>query len=352
MATTPAVNIASLTRAAIQYNDVLRELPFYQLNSVCQNLRINILQVDGEDRLISIRRKGGILRPYVAGLPLGKEQELMKFYESTLKPERTYAEIVDNITNYTDKKIISNQGEMVDNKTKKHPLELTILSNIVKSYSEDVTFALFFAERDTTVMSPMTAFTGFFPKLDILVTAGEISSAKGNLKTTGAFVDPTTVVSPTETTDAAAYKQLVDFVKSANPLLRNTGEVLLYASENPIECARKSLWKMTKSFQYPTVDQLMAQLRSDAKVPGLQLVYDVTLGSGDKLMMMKPGLLDLGVSNQSDDSFVQVRNPYADPNEVQFWIQASYDTRIKDVHPKLFQTNEQVNTGVIYSGDY
>jgi hypothetical protein len=270
----------------------------------------------------------------------------MKFYESSLKPERTYAEIVDNITNYTDKKVISNQGEMVDNKSKRHPLELLILTNVVKSVAEDVTFALFFAERDTTVMSPMTAFTGFFPKLDILTTAGEISTANNNLKNTGAFV------LPTGDADYTAYQQMVAFIRSAHPLLRTTGDVFLYAAQNPIECARQALWRMTKMFQIPTVDQLITQLRSDTLTPGLQLKYDVALGTGDKLTLQKPGLLDIGVNNQGDDAYVQVRNPYQDPNEVQFWIQASYDTRIRDVHQKVFQTNEQVNTGVNYAGDY
>ncbi|MDR1370817.1 MAG: hypothetical protein LBJ72_11940 [Dysgonamonadaceae bacterium] len=339
------VNVDGLTRASRVYNNVLRELPYFMLNQTCKNLRINIIAVKGEDILISKRRKAGLLRPYKPGLTLGNNPELMKFYEAKLKPEETYAEVNDNILNYKEKKIISNQGEMIDNKSKKHPLELMILTDVVKSVSEDVIFALFFAERDDDVASPSTAFTGFFSKIDLLTVAGEISEENGNLKTTGEFK------LPVHGADYTSYKKLVEFVKSAHPLLKQ-GEVLLYAAENPINCARMAYWKMTKSYQYPSTEEMLTKLRSDANAPGLKLVTDIALGTGDRLLLQKPGLLDLGVNNESDKDYVQVRNPYKDPNEVQFWVQASYDTRINDVHEKLFQTNEQTNTSVNYAGDY
>ena len=131
MATT--VNIDKLTRAAVQYNNVLRELPYFKFLEIAKKLRINVLEVDGEDILISKRRKADFLRPYKAGLTLKDRKELMKFFEASLKPELTYAEVIDNITNYREKKVLSNAGEAVDNKSKKHPLELIILRDMVLS---------------------------------------------------------------------------------------------------------------------------------------------------------------------------------------------------------------------------
>lgn len=340
-----AVNITDLSRAAVKYNNVLRELPFFVLNEICRKLGLNIISVQGEDIEINKRRKAGILRPYTKGLTLGQEQELMKFFESKLKPEFVYAEIVDNITQYKDKKVISNQGEWVDNKTKKHPLEFLLLRDMVISFTEDVAFQLFFAERDETTPSPSTAFTGFFPKMDILVAAGEIAAAKGNLKTTGTFL------APADGDDTEAYDKLVAFVKSGHPLLRSRPS-FLYAAENPIDTARRAYRNKVKSFEYPTVEQMLVSLRNDANAPGLQLRQDTILGTGDKLTLAQPGLLDIGVNNESDQEFVQVRTPYKDPNDAQFWIQAAYDTRIKDVHEKVFQTNEQVNTALDLAGDY
>lgn len=341
------VNITNLSRAAQNYNNVLRELPYFQFMEVAKKLRINILKVKGEDILISKRRKADFLRPYKMDLPLKDKAELLKFYESKLKPEVTYAELNDNILGYGDKKVLSNAGEAVNHKTKQHPLELLILRDLVISVGEDVIFNMFHAQRDEDTPSAATAFNGFFHKLNLLVTAEEIAAGKGNLKTTGAFEPAIENVE----TSFANYTRMVDFIKSAHPLLRR-GEVLLYAAENPLTHVRDDFRKMVKAFDYPSMEQVVEKLRSDANCPGLQVITDETLGTGDQLILTKPGNLDFGVGEESDKDYVQVRNPYPDPNIVQYWIQAAYDTRIQDVHEKLFQTNEQKNAGLSFAGDY
>lgn len=341
------IDVAGLTRAAVTYNNVLRELPNYLFQDAAKSLRINILSVKGEDILISKRRKADFLRPYKAGLTLGDEKELLKFYEAKLKPEPVYAEINDNILGYTDKKVISNAGEAVDNKTKKHPLAFLILKDLVISVGEDVLFNMFHAQRDVDTASAVTSFNGFFHKLSLLVTAGEIAIGKKNLKTTGEFKQATENVD----SDYTNYIKMVEFIKSAHPLLRR-GEVLLYAAENPLTQVRTDFKKMVKAFEYPSLDQVVEKLRSDADCPGLQIVKHEAYGTGNKLILTKPGNLDFGVGDESDSQYVQVRTPHKDPNIVQYWIQAAYDTRINDVHQKLFLTNEQTNTKLDLAGDY
>ena len=181
------INIEDLTRAAKTYNNLLRELPFYTLNEAAKTLRLNIQKVAGEDIEINKRRQAGLLRPYKPGVETNTQRELADFFETSLKPERTFSALIDNITNYEEKRVISNQGEPVNNKTKKHPLELLILRDVVLSYSEDVIFTMFFAERDVNVASPMASYNGFFTKLDVHVGAGDVSEAKNNWKPTGVF---------------------------------------------------------------------------------------------------------------------------------------------------------------------
>lgn len=347
MATTKTVNITDLTRAAVTYNNVLRELPNYQFQEASKTLKINVLSVNGEDVRISKRRNADFLRPYVSGLDLGAEKELLKFYESKLKPEVVYAEVNDSILFYKDKKVISNAGESVSNKTKKHPLEFIILKDLVLSVGEDVLFNMFHAQRDTATPSAITSFNGFFYKLNLLVTAGEIAAGKKNLHTTGAFAQAVENVD----TDYSNYTKMVNFIKSAHPLLRR-GEVLLYVAENPLTQVRTDFRKMVKSFDYPSLEQVVEKLRSDADCPGLQIVKHEAYGTGDKLILTKPGNLDFGVGEETDQQYVQVRTPHKDPNIVQYWIQAAYDTRINDVHQKLFLTNEQSNEKLDLAGDY
>jgi uncharacterized protein YjdB len=44
--------------------------------------------------------------------------------------------------------------------------------------------------------------------------------------------------------------------------------------------------------------------------------------------------------------------PFAISNEVQFWVQSAYDTRIIDIHPKVFMINEEINGINDLAGDY
>lgn len=337
---TKIVSLDSLTRAAEVYNNVLRALPYFTFQEAARNLRLNILQVDGEHIEISKRRKSNFLRAYKPGLDLGARSELLKFFESKLKPELVYAEINDNITNYRDKKVISNAGEPINNKTKKHPLEFLILRDYVISLAEDVVFNMFHAQRDFENKSAEGAFNGFFHKLDLLIANENISAENGNYVTTGTF-----------DSDGDDYQKMVDFLRKGHPMLRRAKEVLLYVAEGPLDAVTESFRTRVESHDYPSQEQVLKKLRQDAKIPGLQIINDLALGTGDRLMLTVPGLLDLGVGNFTDDEYIQVRNVEKDPNEVQFWAQAAYDTRIIDIHQKLFLTNEQKNTGLDLAGD-
>lgn len=342
-----AVNVTDLTRAAVTYDNVLRELPYFQLMETAKKLRINIQKVKGEHIIISKRRKADFIRPYKADLTFEDTAELLKFDEMKLKPERIFARLKENITAYEEKNVISNAGEPVNNKTKKHPLEFLILKDLVLSVSEDVLFNMFHAQRDTSVKSAATSFNGFFHTLDLLMTAERISAANKNIKTTGAFA----LAVDNPDTSFANYTRMVDFLKSAHPLLRR-GEVLLYASEGPMSFVRDDFRKMVKAFDYPSMEQVVEKLRADANIPKLKVITDEVFGTGDRLTLTKPGNFDFGVGDETDKNYVQARNIDEDPNIVSYWIQASYDTRVQDVHQKVFLTNEQKNVGLNLAGDY
>lgn len=333
-----SVNIAGLSNAAKVYAPFLMALPFLSFNEVAAALKMNILEVEGEHIIVNKRRKAGLLAPYKVGGTTANNDEIMKFIEMKLKPERTYADLRDNVTNYDDVKVISKNGNFANNQTKKHPLELLIVQDIITSYGEDVIECMFHAERDTSVKSPMTAFTGFNPKLDILTAAGFISAAEKNLVNTGAIAA------------ATAYDQLVEFIADAHPFLRKNA--YLYITESVLRKAKAHYKEKVKAHDDPTTAQMIEKLKDDAFCTNLEILTHPALGIGDRLMLTAPGMLDFGVNKISDDKFVQVRPIGEDPNDVQFWIQASYDTRINDVHQKVFRMNNQANTAPELAGDY
>ena len=115
---------------------------------------------------------------------------------------------------------------------------------------------------------------------------------------------------------------------------------------------RKSYKTRVAAHMDPTFEDTVRLLRSDANMPALQIITEPEFGTGSQLMLIKPGLLDIGTRSMSDGSFVSVRNVERDPNEVQFWVQAAYDTRIIDIHPKVFMVNEEINSINDLAGDY
>lgn len=348
MATKPIVNTDGISQAAKTYDPILRSLPYVSLAEVGAALHLNIMEVENEDVVTSRRRQAGSTGPYKVGMEINYKEEILKFFESSLKPELVVSKTKDNITKYTDKKILMLGGKAVDNKTKKHPLEQLIVESEIISHAEDVVYSLFFAERNEDVFSPMTAFDGFFTKLDILTTAGLISTANGNLANTGAFA------SLADQNDYSQYEKLVQWIGDSHPLLRSSkgGAPILKCAQTVISAARADLRKKLKTQEYPSVQRLIECLREDAFCPGLTHDFHEALGTGSKMMLTKPNLFDVGFNTAAAAQFCQVRAIFADPNDIQFWIQAAYDTRIIDVHPKLFRVNEQSNTALDLAGDY
>ena len=341
MAQERVINIDELKRYAKTYDGVLRVLPFFSLQEFAQRMRLNVIEVRDEDVLVNFRRKAGNTGPYKAGASIDYPDEIGKIVEMSLKPELTVSRIKDNIQNYKEKRVISNAGEPVDHVSKRHPLEKTVIDNMVISHTEDVIFSAFFAERNEEVYSPLTAFTGFFPWIDHFKTTSDISLANQNLVPTGEFGSGDGVDD---------YDRLVQFLRQAHPMLKR-GAVLYYSSSVELVC-KEALRKKTSAFKRPTSEEFWEAVKDDAKFPMLQPVTHEAYGTGSALILVKPGMLDLGVNTRRASQFVQVRDIFEDPNDVQFWLQSAYGTRFQDVHRKVFQVNECTNQGVDLAGDY
>ena len=334
------VDIDKLNRYAKDYDNVLRTLPYFTFQEFATAMKLNVVEVDNEDVLVNARRKAGNTGAYKAGANISYPSEIGKMIEMSLKPELTVSRVKDNILNYSEKKVLSNAGEKVDHTVKKHPLEKMIVDNIIISHSEDIVFSAFFADRDDSKFSPLTAFTGFFPIIDYLKTQKDITMANRNLVPTGMFGDGT----------KNDYDRLVDFLRAAHPFLKRSA-VLYFSSSVELICKEAYRLK-TQAFARPSTADFWAAVKDDAKFPGLVPCTHEAYGQGDALILVKPGMVDFGVNTNKARQFVQIRSIFEDPNEVQFWLQAAYGVRFQDIHQKVFQVNEHTNTGVDLAGDY
>lgn len=342
------VNVDGLQKAAEKYDPVLRHLPAFLLTDAIRALHLNVRQVDMKQVLTHVRRHSGGTGPYVPGMDITYKNDLIGYEHSSLTVSETVFKAKDNVHNYDDVDVQYLGGKPVDDVTKRHPLEFQILQAMVKTHAEDVMFALFHGERNDEGSNALTAFDGFGCQIDALFSDGKLSASRGNYAPTGAFD------APTDRNDYTSYENLVDFIRGAHPMLRSSigGNPLLYVTETVLVNVREALRNKLQLIEYPSMDQMISHLREDSLCSGLQIVSHIALGTGHRIMLMKDGLLDFGWNTRRATQFIQVRDPFEDPNDVQFWLQAAYGTRIQDWHEKVFRINDQTNECLNLAGDY
>jgi len=337
------ITVTSISQEAKKYQEQLRLLPYYIMAPELANAGIQLLQVAGIDVITQAQRRGGLLKPYVPGAAITNEDDLMKFREAELAPKTAYISMIDNIKNYNAKKLMNVPAPGTAlNQTKKHPFEKLISANVVKTATEDVLDALWSAERNPAVLTPQGTFDGYDKKIDDFITATDISAANGNLKPTGA------IVAPVDETDYTAVNTLVDFVRAAHSFLRKNG--VLYITHNVYLFAIDAL---ENKFKYKDWDLngLQRYINEKAKAK-ITLVVSEHMGTGDRIELTIPGNFHFGMDTMGDVEFVQIRNPFEDPNIVQFWLQADFGARIVSIHEKEFQVNDGTPVSVELAGDY
>lgn len=341
-----AVNITSLNRELVNYQRDFLVLPYAMLIPFLQEMKISMLEVANKDVVIVKERRGGLVRPYVVG---GNNKtligEISKMRERSLTTEFAYCSIQDNVLNYKQKQVLydATKGN-VDNKTKKHPFERDIIADQVITFAEDVIDAIWHSTRDTADQTPMGMCDGINTKIDADIVAGEISEAKGNLVACAALSAPVNG-------DYLAYTRLRDWLRNTDAKIKNK-DLVLYITPSEITNVKDALENKKSGFKDITFEQVLAHLRDDCQLPKLQIVSHYAYGTGSRKILTTPGNIDIGMNTFSDLSFIQIRNPWADPNLVQFWMQFEVGTRLKNNHKRGFMVSDGANVSNEMSGDY
>lgn len=340
------VNITSLQRAAEKYQKDFMVLPYAMLIPALRELQLTMIEVDNKDIVIVKERNGGAVRPYVAGSDVGYKAEISRLIERDLQTYTAYAAIKDNVTNYKTKRVLYDPvKDKVNNKTKQHPLERDIIADVIKTVGEDIIDALFHATRDADDLSPQGMCNGFNTLIDTDIAAGSITTGKNNLVACGSLA------APSSGSDLTAFTSLRDWLRSAHQKIKNK-PLVLYIPNNSLINVKDALENKKTSYKDVTFAGLLTQLREDCALPNLRIVSHYSLGTGDRLVLTEPGNLDVGMNTFSDAGFVQVRNPYEDANDVQFWNQFDIGCRVKNINARGFMVSDGTATSNPLSGDY
>lgn len=336
-----AIDISTLSETAIKYRKDLQMLPYAVLFERLALLGINLVPgIQNKDVITNHLRKQGIARPY------SKEKDVVysdvgKTEERTLEVFLAVASVKDNIQDY--KKVIVGPDELLGkNKSKQHPWQLVMLQSIVRTFGEDILDALFPAVRDVDDQTPMGLFNGFDTLIDNEIAAGKISAALGNLVATD------DILMPTAENDYTAYQVLQEFYLAADPMLRNT-DTLLKVPYNVADAYDAAFFN---KFRYAPKEDAYNRTILHGSNGKCLIVRSPEMGNGQRIELTTPGNHDFGMDTQGDENFIQVRDIFEDPNYVQFWIQASYGTRIRNLHKKRYQINDGLAGSVRRSGDY
>ncbi len=340
------VDISALAETAIRRQKDLRYLPYLVLRETLGIHGVNLLPgIQNKDVITDFQRKGGIMKPYSTSVDIS-DSDVGKATEMTLQVEKAYASVKDNIQNY--KNLAVGPDDLLGkNKTKKHPWQMVMLTSIVRTFGEDILDALFPADRDTGVQSPLGAFKGFDTLIDEFIAASKITTTIGNMVNTF-DAGYTEFVPPANESDTEVFDRLLKFWRSAHPLLRSKKSVLLLPSDIA-DMYDDAFFNKFKN--KPTTDEYGRPFLYGTSGK-CKIVRSNIMGTGQRIILTIPGNLDFGMNTLGDETFVQVRNPYEDPNLVQFWIQGDYGTRIRSIHPKVFQINEGTPVANGLSGDY
>lgn len=336
------VSISALQRLAINYQNDLRFLPYYQLLPVLAEHKITLYPgVQDTDKIVAFERKRAIAKPYSPSVTIA-DSDIGKMTERSLKVELAYARIKDNIWNYKEKFLIRPDEMVGSTKSKKHPFQLIMMMKMINTFGEDIIDALFNAERDETDATPMGLFDGFETKVLAAVTSGEIATGNGNLVNSGTFV------TPASSSDFTAYTYLRDWLRQADPFLLRDG--ILFLPRAIFQYAFDAL-------QYKTSGKIsdFAQLENHLNVEAnanIKLVVSRPMGTGQRIYLTAPNNMDFGMNTQGDEAFAQLMEDKDDPNVFKYWIQAAYGTRWIHFHKKAFMTNEGTLTANRLSGDY
>lgn len=335
------VDISLLAETAVRRQQDLKMLPYAILRETLGVHGINLLPgIQNKDVLTSFYRKQGIMKPYSTAVAI-TDADVGKALEMTLEVQTAYASVKDNIQNY---KTISVGPDVLlgKNQTKTHPWNMVMLMSVVRTFGEDILDALFPAERSTDDQSPTGAFDGFDTLIDGFVSGGEISAGLGNLEATS------TIAAPADEDDFDPADQLLEFWRAAHPQLKITNSNLLvpYSIAEWYDDAYFNKYK-----HKPVVDEYN---RTELHGTGgkCKIIRSNVMGTGQRIILTIPGNLDFGMDTLGDEAFVQVRNPYEDPNLVQFWIQGKYGCRIRELNRKVFQINDGSPVANALSGDY
>lgn len=257
---------------------------------------------------------------------------------------QTWDFFVDNKDNYREEALFD-VSNGVDGS---YPASELAFKAIITNYGENLFDCLWHGDASkakTDTNAYLRLYDGFITYLTKDVTAGRISTAKGNL------VSLSAIAYPTGPTDNGAWLVMKAFRTAWSQNLKNAPEVLVY-------CNGDTAMAIAKAFanDYGNNNGVIYQPDGSFKFPlwsNVRVCPEDSIGTGYKLIATTPYNFEYGCDTLNDQSMVSVRvGSDNDHNEISWQIQSAQGTRVLNVNASNFCMSDAALTAVGAAGDY
>ena len=330
--------INQLNETAIRYNRDIKYLPVaYLMDSLN---RAGILPVPGiQNKMINYAflRRGGIMRPYVQGMEASLE-ELGKFVKNEFRVYRAAGIDKDNIQNYRQTHVVG-MTLGTDEMNLRNPADPQIFYSIAATWGEDLGDVIFHGIRNDEGETKFDLLDGYEKIIQDKITAGEISVSNGNLVETDA------ITFPVDDSDTTAFDIVDDFLAQSD--IR--GRAILNVTRDTFRAISRATYNKFKyTMRYDEFGRYI--------LPGYENTIKLNvcelMGFGDRMILSKANVLQLGYDTQFTEPFVRVRAIDDDDQILTYNYGAEYGTNIFTTNRKEFM----VSTGSLKAdpkaGDY
>lgn len=330
--------VSELNETAIRYN---RDIKYTTVAVLLERLnQAGILLVPGiQNKMVNYMflRRGGIMRPYTQGME-ASTNELGKFVQNEFHVYRAAGIDKDNIQNYRTVDVVgTNLGaaEMA----LKNPADPQIFYAVAATWAEDLADIIFHGVRDESGKTKYDLLDGFEKIITDGIESEDISTRNGNL------IDLPAITFPTDETDTTAYDIVDEFLAKS----RITGKSILNVTRDT-----------GRAISRATFNKFRNTMRADEfgryVIPGyeqnVRMNVNSMMGKGDRMILSKADVLQLGYDTQFDKPFVRARAIDDDDQIITYNYGAEYGTNILTFNKKMFMTTTGSLSAEPESGDY
>lgn len=331
--------VSHLNETAIKYN---RDIKYTPIAVLLERLNMaGILPVPGiQNKMVNYMflRRGGIMRPYTQGME-ASTNELGKFVQNEFHVYRAAGIDKDNIQNYRTVDVVgTNLGTAEMNL--KNPADPQIFYAVAATWAEDLADILFHGVRDESGKTKYDLLDGFEKIITDGITSEDISVRNGNLYKLDA-----PITFPVDETDTTAFELVDEFLAHS----RISGMCILNVTRDTGRAITRAIYN---KFRYT----MRADEFGRYIIPGyeqtVRMNVNPMMGVGDRMILSKADVLQLGYDTQFDKPFVRARAIDDDDQIITYNYGAEYGTNILTFNRKMFMTTDGKLSPEPESGDY